>query len=266
MLSAVIGDPAGHSLSPAIHRAGYRLNSLDWEYRAVTVPPEDLEAFVREAASDPRWAGLSVTAPHKEEILHFGEPDHVSTLTRAGNTLLLGERPRVFNTDVPGFVRAWRHRCTHLPRSAVIVGAGATARSILVALAGLELRRVTVLARNRERARPLLDLAVALGIDARCQPLDFVPEDVDLLASTVPAPATAPHAQAWASSANTVFDVVYDPWPTPLAAEVGEGQQLLTGLDLLAGQAVDQFHLLTGGAITFEQAYEAARKALTTRT
>ncbi len=270
MRCALIGDPAEHSLSPAIHRDGYARLGLDWRYDAVRVAPGDLRGFVEGCLADDDWAGLSVTAPHKEAILDFGEPDHVARLVGAGNTLVFhgrtdGDPPTVHNTDVPGFVRAWRARGLDLPRSAAIVGNGATARSLLVALAGLHVRHVVVLARDPARADRTVELGIALGVDTTVQPLDYNLPDVDLVASTIPAAATAPHAEAWAGAAQYLFDAVYHPWPTPLGAAAGAHHTVLTGLDLLAGQAVDQFHLLTGGSVTFDNCHAAAVEELQRR-
>lgn len=271
MRCAVIGDPAHHSLSPAIHRDGYERSGLPWEYDAITVAPGDLETFVHGCLADDQWAGLSVTAPHKEAILAFGEPDHVSRLVGAGNTLVThsgtaGAGPTVHNTDVPGFVRAWRARGLGAPRTAAIVGNGATARSLLVALAGLHVAHVVILAREPARAAGAQDLGIALGIDTTIQPLEFNLPAVDLVANTIPAAATELHAQSWADAAQWIFDAVYDPWPTPLGAAATDDHVVVTGLDLLAGQAVDQFHLLTGGAITFDDAHAAAVAELSRRT
>lgn len=271
MRCALIGDPAEHSLSPAIHRAGYARLGLDWRYDAITVAPDSLEEFVGGCLADASWAGLSVTAPHKESIVAFGEPDHVTRLVGAGNTLVLhresGSRPAtVHNTDVPGFVRAWRARGLGVPRTAVIVGNGATARSLLVALAGLHVTRVIVLARDPARAARTVELGIALGVDTSSQPLGFVPSDVDLVANTIPSAATVGYARAWADAAPWLFDAVYHPWPTPLGAAAAPHHTVLTGLDLLAGQAVDQFHLLTGGAVTFDDCHSAALAELRSRT
>lgn len=264
--AGVVGDPAGHSLSPAIHRAGYAAHGLDWVYDAYTVAPGDLDAFVRERATDPAWVGLSVTAPHKAAVLAYGEPDEPTRLLGAGNTLLFGDAPRVHNTDVPGFVRAWRAHELPPPSSAAIVGNGATARSILLALAGLGLRRLVVLARAPERAADVLRLAGLLDVPAEVRSLDEPPGRVDLLANTIPASATAPYATAWAASAGTVFDVVYNPWPTPLGrAAADAGGRALNGLDLLAGQAVDQFLLMTRRRVNFAECRSAADAELRRR-
>ena len=265
--AGVVGDPAGHSLSPAIHRAGYAANGLDWAYAAYTVAPSELEGFVGERIDDPAWAGLSVTAPHKEAILAFGEADEPTRLLGAGNTLVFGANgARVFNTDVPGFVRAWRAHGLSAPRSAAILGNGATARSILLALAGLGVTDVTFLARRPDRAVEILDLASILGVRAAVRSLDEGVDAVDVVANTIPAAATAPHAPALARAARVVFDAVNDPWPTPLGeASADAGRAALNGLDLLAGQAVDQFFLLTGVQVTFDACRSAAEQELRRR-
>lgn len=266
---AVIGDPAEHSLSPSIHRAGYEATGLGWRYDAITVTPDELDGFIAAVKADPAWAGLSVTAPHKEPLLRHGEPDQLARLVGGGNTLVLpadGGPATVHNTDVPGFVRAWRAHGLEAPEVAAIVGNGATARSLLVALAGLETREVIVLARVPERVASLVELGNALGITVTPEPIDQDVRGLDLIASTVPAAATAPHAERWAKAARVLFDAVYDPWPTPLGeAAAGTGRASLNGLDLLAGQAVDQFFLLTGERIAFELCRSAAARELKAR-
>lgn len=264
MRCAVIGDPIEHSLSPAIHRAGYRINGLDWSYEAIRVAPRTLPKFI-DSLADPGWGGLSVTAPHKKDLLGLGEPDPISLMTQGGNTILLGEEPRVYNTDVSGFIKAWRNRGLEGISTAVIVGNGATARSLLVALSGLLVREVTVLARVPSRAATLCELGISLGIDITAQPMDATFRDVDLLASTVPTSVTEKWASAWTERAAVLFDAVYDPWPTPLASAADPDQPVITGLELLAGQAVDQFRLLTGCELSFQEALSAATTELEAR-
>lgn len=264
--AGVVGDPAGHSLSPAIHRAGYVVHGLGWRYDAHTVPAESLSAFVRECAGDPSYAGLSVTAPHKQAIAVFGEPDEPTRLLGAGNTILFGERPTIHNTDVPGFARAWRTYELPAPRSAAVIGNGATARSILLALAGIGLRDLVVLARRPERGAALANLAAILNVSAELRRITDACPAVDVVVNTVPPEATATVADSLASASQAVFDVVYDPWPTPLGrAGQAAGRPTLDGLDLLAGQAVDQFFLMTGKRVTFAQCRAAAHEELKSR-
>ena len=266
MTCAVVGHPVAHSLSPALHRAAYRRLGLDWTYEAVDIEPGCLASFVA-GLSREVWRGLSVTMPHKPDLVPLGLPDEVVRLTGVANTLILDpDGDRVHNTDVPGFVRACQaHGLTRADRL-LLVGNGATAASVLVAAAGMGVTSVTVLAREPARAVALLRLAGQLGVSAVVRPLGDPVPDVDLLASTVPASAVAPHASALAARAGVVFDVIYDPWPTPLA-QAGEalGRVVVNGLDLLAGQGVDQVALMTGESVDFDLLRSAGAAELLAR-
>ena len=136
----------------------------------------------------------------------------------------------------------------------------------LVLLAGLGAGDVTLLVRDPARAAKATALGRDLGLAVGVQLLGESIEQFDLVANTIPAAATAPHAEALAAAAGAVFDVVYDPWPTPL----GQAAQLrgipgLNGLDLLAGQAVDQFFLLTGAEVSYDLCRSAAGRELSRR-
>jgi shikimate dehydrogenase len=70
---------------------------------------------------------------------------------------------------------------------------------------------------------------------------------VGLLVSTIPAAAQTRGVTALCGAASVVFDVVYDPWPTPLSrAATSAGTTLVSGLDLLVHQAGHQVRLMTG--------------------
>lgn len=265
---AVVGHPVAHSLSPAMHRAAYEQLGLDWTYDAVDVEPGGLTRFV--AGLDASWRALSITAPHKDDAVAFGEPDDVVELTGAANTWVRGVgsdgRDLVRNTDVPGYGVAFAAHGVRDVASALLVGNGATARSALVGLARLGVGRITVLARRPERAVDLVALAERLGVRAEVVRLGEVAPEADLLVSTVPAEGPAAHAEQLVGLAPVVFDSVYDPWPTPLAAAAERrGRLVLNGLDLLAGQAVEQVRWMTGGQVGFELLRSAAQDAIGAR-
>lgn len=267
----VIGHPAAHSLSPALHRAAYRQLGLDWGYGAHDVAPDQLDEFIGHL--DGSWRGLSVTMPHKEAIRGWGEADELVELTGVANTLVLNNpefgRPVVRNTDVGGFLVAFAQAGIESADSATVIGAGATARSAVVALRQMGVERVLVLARNPQKAAGLKDLASnRLGMLCGVRPLEagqLVP--ADLMVSTVPAEAIADELAApVAESAQAVFDVSYHPWPTALARAAAQAARpVVTGLDLLAGQAVEQVRLMTGGQVGFELLRSAGQEELRSR-
>ncbi len=156
MRCAVLGDPIAHSLSPVLHRAAYAELGLDWTYDAVRVPAGTLLPFLD--GLDGTWRGLSLTMPLKRELVPLA--DEVSDVARragAANTLVLADGRRMaHNTDVPGAASAIRERYDGPVHAATILGGGATATSVGLALADLGCRNITVLARSRARAAATL--------------------------------------------------------------------------------------------------------------
>jgi len=254
---AVLGSPISHSLSPRLHRAAYAVLGLDWSYEAVECTGVRLPAFV--AGLGDGWRGLSLTMPLKRDVLPLLDAvDETARLAGAANTLLLGDdgaggvRRRGANTDVAGIVRAFGAAGIPRPESAVVLGAGSTARSALVALARMGARHVTVAARRLEQVRELTPLADELGIALTAAPLDDATDalrDADTAVSTLPGDAAAavPLPRSLADEA-VLLDVTYSPWPTGIAsAWERAGGRVVPGVDMLVHQALDQVRLFTGG-------------------
>lgn len=272
--AAVLGSPVAHSLSPVLHRAGYAAVGLtDWVYDAHEVDEGALPAFVE--GLDEGWRGLSLTMPLKEAALRVAaDADPVATRAGAANTLVRRDDGgwHAANTDVVGLERALRpHVGDEAPRRALVLGAGATARSAVLALAGLGVTTLTVRARDTARAADLLAWALDLGIGvvngsvAEIGP--WVSTKDDVVVSTVPAAAgAAVAATVPAAHAGVLLDVVYDGWPTPLArAAADAGMRVVSGLDMLVHQAAEQFRLFTGRDAPVEAMAAAGRDALARR-
>jgi shikimate dehydrogenase len=267
MRCAVLGDPIAHSLSPVLHRAGYAATGLDWEYDAVRVPAGGLSAYVGGLGDD--WRGLSVTAPLKREALeHASNVSGTAERAGAANTLVRdGSGWVADNTDVPGAVAALQRRTAEPPVVATILGGGATAASTALALCDLGIGSLTLLVRSPDRAAETL-----AAIDrhparpaVRVGSLAADPVVGDVVVSTIPAAAQTPDLVARCADVPVVFDVLYDPWPTPLAASAGD-RVLVGGLDLLVHQAVLQFELFTGRSAPVEAMRAAGVRALAEQT
>lgn len=246
--AAVLGSPIAHSLSPGLHRAAYAALGLDWTYDAIEVREVDLPGFI--AGLDDSWSGLSLTMPLKESVIDLlDEVDATARAVRAVNTVLPSSRGwQGTNTDVSGIVAALREvGAVDRVATATVLGAGATARSAVAALAMLGVGHVTVCARRREAAEDVVGLAARLGLDAH--PSDAGPEPgllaADVVVSALPDVAGAQWAAVAQDAHGVLIDAAYDPWPTPLAS-AWPTDTIASGRDLLLWQAVDQVNLMTG--------------------
>ncbi len=220
---AVLGSPVAHSLSPVLHRAAYAELGLDWSYDAVEVDESGLAAFVE--GLDATWRGLSLTMPLKRTVLPLlDELTDRARVAGAANTVVLHEGRRLGdNTDIPGIVAALAEHGVGAPGSALVLGGGATAASAALALCDLGAGRVTLAVRDAARATETLE---AVGRHPRPVLVDVVPlgdphatgdTAWDVLVSTIPAGAQTPDLLGLVDDAGVVFEVLYDPWPTPLA-------------------------------------------------
>jgi shikimate dehydrogenase len=233
---------------------------LDWAYERHEVRADEVSQFV--AGLDSTWRGLSVTMPCKAAIVGLGQPDEVVSALGVANTVVFDgypgdvSRTRVFNTDVAGIQAVLTRSGVDLDAGAVVFGAGATARSCVYALAGLGVTRVGVRARRRDAVEQLAVEAAAWGIDI------VAGTSAAVVISTVPAPVAAEWS-AQLDHTQFIFDVLYNPWPTPLVDHARQvGIPYASGLDLLAAQAVGQVELMTGRVVPFELLREAAEAAL----
>ncbi|WP_405852569.1 shikimate dehydrogenase [Streptomyces sp. NBC_00090] len=251
--AAVLGSPIAHSLSPVLHRAAYaELGLGDWSYDRFEVDEAGLPGFVGEL--DGSWAGLSLTMPLKRAIIPLlDEISDTAASVEAVNTVVLREDGRRVgdNTDIPGMIAALGEQGVEKVESAAILGAGATASSALAALARICPGPVTAYVRSEARAEEMRGWGERLGVDVRTADWERAAEAfaAPLVVATTPAGTTDALAAAVPDAVGTLFDVLYDPWPTALAAAWSDrGGKVVGGLDLLVHQAVLQVEQMTGRA------------------
>ncbi|GAA2990578.1 MULTISPECIES: shikimate dehydrogenase [Streptomyces] len=249
--AAVLGSPIAHSLSPVLHRAAYAELGLDtWSYDRFDIDEAALPGFVE--GLDSSWAGLSLTMPLKRAVIPLLDRiSDTAASVEAVNTVVLTEDGRRTgdNTDIPGMVAALRERGVDKVESAAILGAGATASSALAALAGICTGPVTAYVRSAARADEMRGWGERLGVDVRTADWTDAAQGLraPLVIATTPAGTTDALAQAVPETPGTLFDVLYEPWPTVLASRWTEaGAPVVGGLDLLVHQAVLQVEQMTG--------------------
>ncbi|MBV8297248.1 MAG: shikimate dehydrogenase [Acidimicrobiia bacterium] len=250
-VAAVIGYPIRHSVSPVIHNAAFRALDLDWVFAALEVAP-GRAAAAAEGVRDLGLAGLSVTMPHKSDVVRALDRvtstaatlGAVNTVIRHGSRELLGD-----NTDGAGFLDALRTDEGFDPggRRCLVVGAGGAARAVVLALALAGAAEVVVANRTRSRAEEAA--ALAPGVARAGSPDEA--DGVDLIVNatplgmagnlSLPVPTTA------LGPGQLVVDLVYHPALTPLVeAAHRRGAAAINGLGMLIHQAAHAFRLWTG--------------------
>ncbi|MGI5289319.1 shikimate dehydrogenase [Nonomuraea polychroma] len=260
MRAAVLGSPIAHSLSPYLHRAAYQAMGLDgWSYEAFECDEARLPGLLRELTpvrgqghedSDDAWAGLSLTMPLKRAVLPLLDSVSEPAVEVGGaNTVVFRDGLRHGdNTDVYGIEQALTEAGVPAPRSATVLGGGATAASTLAALRNLGLFSATLLVRDPARAGETAEVAERLGMALAVETFDKLDAltGVDLVVSTLPSGAADGFADRLAG-VPALFDVVYSPWPTTAASAVrAAGGTVVGGFAMLLHQAVRQVELMTG--------------------
>jgi len=255
---ALIGRPVIHSLSPAMHNAGFAALGLN----AVYVPLEsrDLDGL-RELAGAIDLRGASVTIPFKQDVLALlDEIAPTAAAAGAANTIAIKDARWVgMNTDADGFVEPLRRRLPGMTGlRALVLGAGGAARGVGLALRR-EGARVVVCARRQDAARAV---AHAIGAAAGDWPAKAGSWDVLVNATPVGSRAVPGTPYDGPFDGRVVYDLVYEPEPTELMQRAAQaGVDTIGGLEMLVAQAERQFEIWTGRRPPIGLFAEAAAEA-----
>jgi shikimate dehydrogenase len=279
----LIGYPLGHSLSPAIHTAALQACGLEGSYSLFPIHPDDKMSLkeILDRVRSGEIRGLNVTIPHKQTVIEFlDELTPTAQAIGAVNTIwmrnskLIGE-----NTDAPGFLTdlkrifQFSREAFRLPPSALVLGAGGSARAVVYALLedGWE---VTIAARRLEQAQQLADSFAdsqlriySLSIlEANLQSLL---SSLSLLINTTPVGMTPNIDRSpWPENLPlppraAIYDLVYNPQETRLVREACLQQlRATTGLGMLVEQAALAFQIWTGVRPPREVMFAAATQSL----
>ncbi|HTT29201.1 MAG TPA: shikimate dehydrogenase [Solirubrobacteraceae bacterium] len=256
----VAGWPVAHSLSPAMHNAALAAVGIaGWRYQRLPIPPELFDATVP-ALPGAGFRGINVTIPHKRAALALAtHPTPRAAAIGAANTLVFeaGGEIRADNTDAPGLIAALPFSVAG--RTALVLGAGGSARAVVWALLDAGAREVRVWNRTPERAR---ELAADLGSAAvdRAEPADLLVNCTSVgLDSSQDAFKPLPLDADDVTSYECVVDLVYRDTETPLVhAARARRVRVVGGRELLVRQGALSFEQFTGEAAPIEIMRRAA--------
>lgn len=262
-LYGVLGRPIAHSLSAAMHNAGFDALKLNAAY--IPLEAADVADF-RRFADATGLQGASVTTPFKIDVMSMvDEVSPLASAVGAVNTIVVsGGRWIGTNTDVDGFLEPLSRRTACRGLRATILGAGGAARAVAFGLLR-EGADVTITARRADAAAN-----VARAVGARVSEWPPAPGSWDLLVNATPVGGPAVTGSPIASAnqltpGGIVYDLIYTPNPTALMQDAARaGCAVIGGLEMLVAQAEQQFELWTGqrppAGLFAEAAAEAIRK------
>ena len=257
---AVIGNPVGHSLSPAIHNAGFECLDLDFVY--VACPVEDVKGALAGMRAIGNFRGLSVTIPHKTEVMKY--VDEIAAVDRSIGSIntVIHEQDKLigFGTDGAAALKTLVANGVDIDgKNVLMLGAGGAARAISFALAretrlgelslldvdeavlqglktDLEAGTDAVIKSGLSTETSLAAAMESADVIIHCTPIGMHP---NVSASLVPPELFRPE--------QVVFDIVYTPLETKLLAEAkSRGLQAISGVEMFVNQAALQFERFTG--------------------
>jgi shikimate dehydrogenase len=286
----LIGYPLKHSISPDFQQAALDYYQLDIRYELWETKPEKLQPTVAKIKEDQNL-GANITVPYKEAVLPLlDEVDNLASSIGAVNTIvkkhykLLG-----FNTDAYGFIEALGKEGHFDPegKRVVILGAGGVARAVGFALVQRKVASLTITDGIFERAGALADNLVKYIKGASASSQDLEPDVTAFQWQSLSSAATLDNCdlivhcttigmkhspQEGQSPLNLevipkgilVYDLVYNPWPTPLLRLAQKaGANTLGGLPMLVYQGAASFKLWTGREAPVDIMLNKAREILT---
>ena len=247
----IIGDPVEHSLSPAMHNAGYEALGIDnqFVFLGAKVKIGDIETVV-DAMRKMGIHGLTCTIPHKVAVMKYlDEIDETAKKIGAVNTVLNKQGKLIgFNTDWQGVVIPLEKITTLPGKKAAVLGAGGAARAVVY---GLLKRGAKVKVFNRTKEK-----AVKLAKEFNCLSGDLNNQEeiknFDIIINTTsvgmkPLEKETPIPTEFISARQIVFDIVYVPFETKLLREAKKkGAKIIHGIEMLLHQGTAQFEIYTG--------------------
>ncbi len=277
-LIGIFGDPVAHSISPAMHNAGFERYGLDYMY----VPLPVKENRLPEAIESLRifgFRGVNVTTPHKQAVIPFlDEISEEARLIGAVNTIV-NEKGRLSGTttDPNGFLEGFRKAGGDFTgRTVALLGSGGSARTLaFTLLLKAKVAKLILLARNPLKAQHIADeVKDKLGESLEVRSLDDfqgISPQCQIVVNTTTV-GMHPHVEETIVSGKallpgqTAYDIVYVPEQTLFLTEARKrGLKTVGGLDMLVHQGTESFKLWTGiepdAEIFFAQAREQLRAA-----
>ncbi len=267
----LLGQPVDHSLSPVIHNAALNEMGLNWCYLAFPCESKDL-GIVATALRNIHCNGLNITIPHKQHILNVCKYiDPLAKQLGAVNTLLPNKEGGWTgrNTDVEGFLSPLKTK-NWTKKNAIIIGAGGSARAVLMGLQTLNFNQITITSRRQDalddfilefKNKTRLTAQKPSFLKGLLDKSDQLIEEIiraDLIVNTTPVGMSPNHKISYQENRvplgkeiwqylqqnTTLYDLIYSPRPTSwLTLGAKKNCEQIDGLEMLIQQGAASLKL-----------------------
>jgi shikimate dehydrogenase len=254
----LLGYPLGHSLSPKMHNAAFKVLGIDAEYKLFSLAPQYFDDFLTHLDNS-GISGLNVTVPYKEKVLDFVELDDENLYLRqlkAVNTMRFSDGVWWgFNTDILGFSRHLKENFKPFMRKAALLGAGGAARAVAYVLAKEKVSELAIFDIDKAKSEAIAGMIKGLFPSIKIFAVDSVAgleinnKDFLINATPVGLKATDPVIvdESLLHKNLFVYDLIYNPAETKLLSLAKKaGCRICNGLGMLLYQGVLSFEIWTG--------------------
>ena len=268
----ILGYPLGHTLSPVIHKAGYKELGLDIKFNIWEVAPENLEKKISDIRKE-NVLGSCVTLPHKKSVISFIDKLDESAKEMDAVNWIVNNNGKLFgyNTDWIGFTESLKFYEKKIKdKNCLILGAGGSAKAVCMALIKGEARSIDVYNRTVENTKKFLEnfenqrLSVGMLNSNQINNPIFI-KSYDLIINTTSvgmsggsAPNISPINTDNINNRALCYDLVYSPEITPFIQSAKNNNiETIGGLAMLVFQAIKGFELVTKQKAPIKKMLEA---------
>jgi len=276
-ICGLIGNPVGHTKSPAIHNLLAEKTGYDLAYGAFPVPDGSLPDAIKGAFALGIF-GLNVTVPYKQDVIPcLCDIDPLAEKIGSVNTLVrCGNGYKGYNTDMPGLLRAFESDGVDIKgEDIVVLGAGGVARAVVMLLEECGAAGVTIINRNGDRAEELAGSVNSVCGRNFARPLSMgdhgrLPEDRKFIVIQATSVGMYPDTEraviedpAFYERVKVGYDLIFNPRTTRFMELCNKaGARSYNGSKMLLYQGIIAFEYWTGIRISDELAGEVYEKVL----
>ena len=243
----VIGNPIDHSLSPKLHNHWFKENKIDAIYDKKKIKENDLKNVFSEFKEN-KINGINVTVPFKKSVIpYLDELSPEADQTQSVNTIILSNNNLIgHNTDIAGFTQAIKNLNFDIKGKKIfILGAGGVVPSIIFALNKMNIAKIIVSNRTKNKAEELKSRFLNLDVLDWGDITDF---DVIINATSLGLKKESINLDFSKLGNNKLFyDVIYNPLETNFLKEGKKlGNRTENGKFMFVYQAFEAFKLWHG--------------------